>query len=85
MLVAHEGVGAVPGYASVLTDRLLVIRVHLRTGSTQEALGVIFRAGSFTAGRAIGQIGAPPAERGFAVPQGPGLRLCTRPRSRGRS
>lgn len=27
--------GAGPGHASVLTDRLLVIRVHLRTGSTR--------------------------------------------------
>ncbi|MET7492737.1 hypothetical protein [Streptomyces sp900116325] len=48
----------------MLTDRLLVIRGHLRTGSTQEALGVIFRAGSSTADWAIGEIGAPPAERG---------------------
>lgn len=59
--MAHEGVGAGPAAgpscASVLTDRLLVTRVHLRTGATQEAFGVIFRAGSSTVSRAIGVIG----------------------------
>ena len=32
---------------------------------------------SSTIGRVIGEINSLPAERGFAVPQGPGLRLRT--------
>ncbi|MDQ1751307.1 MAG: hypothetical protein QOE71_2363 [Pseudonocardiales bacterium] len=54
-----------------------VILVHLRTGLTHEALGVIYQAGSSTIGRAIGEIRPRLAERGFAVPQRPGLRLRT--------
>lgn len=69
-------VGAGPKYALVFTDRLLVTRVHLRTGLTHEALGVIYQVGSSTIDRAIGEITLP-AERGFAVPQRPGLRLHT--------
>jgi hypothetical protein len=61
----------------VCTDRLLVTLVHLRTGLTHEALGVIYRVGSCTIGRAIGEIRPLLAERGFAVPQRPGLRLRT--------
>jgi hypothetical protein len=44
-----------------------VILVHLRTGLTHEALGVIYQAGSSTIGRAIGEIRPLLAERGFAV------------------
>jgi hypothetical protein len=67
--------GAGPEYALVFTGRLLVTLVHLRTGLTHEALGVISRAGSSTIGRAIGEIRPLLAGRGFAVPQRPGLRL----------
>jgi hypothetical protein len=35
--------GAGPKYALVFTDRLLVTLVHLRTGLTHEALGVIYQ------------------------------------------
>jgi hypothetical protein len=59
----------------VFTDRLLVTLVHLRTGLTHEALGVIYQVGSSTIGQAIGEITPLLAERGFAVPQRPGLRL----------
>ena len=61
----------------MFTDRLLVTLVHLRTGLTHEALGVIYQVGSSTIGRAIGEIRPLLAERGFAVPQRPGLRLRT--------
>jgi len=44
---------------------------------THQALGVTCQAGSFTTGRAIGEIQPLLAERGFAVPQRPGLRLRT--------
>jgi hypothetical protein len=61
----------------VVTDRLLVTLVHLRTGLIDEALGVIYQVGSSTIGRVIGEIRPLLAERGFAVPQRPGLRLRT--------
>ena len=67
--------GAGPKYELVFTDRLLVTLAHLRTGLTHEALGVIYHVGSSTIGRAIGEIRPLLAERGFAVPQRPGLRL----------
>lgn len=51
--------------------------VHLRTGLTHEALAVIYEVGSSTIGRAIGEIRLLLAERGFAVPDRPGLRLRT--------
>jgi hypothetical protein len=51
--------------------------VYLRTGLIHEALGVIYEVGSSTIGRTIGEVRPLLAERGFAVPQRPGLRLCT--------
>jgi hypothetical protein len=69
--------GAGPKCALVFTDRLLVTLVHLRTGLTYEALGMMYRVGSSTIGRAIGEIRPLLAERGFAVPQRPDLRPCT--------
>jgi len=65
--------GAGPKCELVFTDRLLVTLAHLRTGLTHEALGVIFQVGSST----IGEIRPLPAERGFAAPQRPCLRLRT--------
>ena len=62
-------------YALVFTGRLLVTLVHLRTGLTHEALGVIYQVGSSTIGRAICEIGPLLAERGFAVPNDQALRL----------
>ncbi|WP_274919525.1 transposase [Streptomyces sp. WZ-12] len=58
-------------------DRLLVTLVHLRTGLTHQALGVIYEVGSSTIGRAVREIRPLLAERGFAVPERPGLRLRT--------
>lgn len=69
--------GAGPKYKLVFTDRVLVTLVHLRTGLTHEALGVIYGMGSSTTGRAIGEIRALLAARGFAVPNRPGIRLRT--------
>jgi hypothetical protein len=40
-------------------------------------LGVIYQVGSSTIGRAISEIRPLLAERGFAVPERPGLRLRT--------
>lgn len=69
--------GAGPKYGLVFTDRLLVTLVHLRTGLTHEALGVIYEVGSSTIGRAIGEIRRLLAGRGFAVSDRPGVRLRT--------
>ncbi|MFD3947518.1 transposase family protein [Streptomyces sp. NPDC058579] len=51
--------------------------VHLRTGLTQEALGVLYDVGSSTIGRAIGEVRPLLADRGFAVLDRPGIRLRT--------
>ncbi|MFK0108442.1 transposase family protein [Streptomyces sp. NPDC091217] len=74
---ASPGVGAGPKHGLVFVDRLLVTLVHLRTRLTHTALGVIYKVGSSTIGRAIAEIRPLLAERGFAVPQRPGLRLRT--------
>ncbi|MFI7236891.1 transposase family protein [Streptomyces cyaneofuscatus] len=67
--------GAGPKYELVFVDRLLVTLVHLRTGLTHQALGVIHEVGSSIIGRAIGEIRPLLASRGFAVPDRPGVRL----------
>jgi len=54
----------------VCTDRLLVTLVHLRTGLTHEAFGVIYQVGASTIGQAIGEIGPLLAKRGSAVRRG---------------
>ncbi len=69
--------GAGPEYELVFTDRVLVTLVHLRTGLTHAALGVIYEVGSSTIGRAIREIRPLLAKRGFAVPGRPTLRLRT--------
>ncbi|MFE2700901.1 transposase family protein [Streptomyces mirabilis] len=69
--------GAGPKHGLVFVDRLLVTLVHLRTGLAHTALGVIYKVGWSTIGRAIAEIRPLLAERGFAVPQRTGLRLRT--------
>ncbi|MFB8135439.1 hypothetical protein [Streptomyces mirabilis] len=50
---------------------------HLRTGLTHKALGVLYKVGSSTIGRAIREVRPLSADRGFAVPDRPGIRLRT--------
>ncbi|MGW1988018.1 transposase family protein [Streptomyces collinus] len=69
--------GAGPRYELVFIYRLLATLVHLRTGLTHEAFGVICEVGSSTIGRAIGEIRPLLAERGFAIPDRLGLRMHT--------
>ncbi|MFB7916059.1 transposase family protein [Streptomyces sp. NPDC056061] len=69
--------GAGPRYELVFTDRVLVTLVHLRTGLTHAALAVIYEVGTSTVGRAVAEIRPLLADRGFAVPDRPGLRLRT--------
>jgi hypothetical protein len=49
-------IGADPKCELVFIDRVLVTLVHLRTGLTHAALGVIYEVGSSTVGRAISEI-----------------------------
>jgi hypothetical protein len=69
--------GAGPKYELSFHDRLVVTLVHLSTGLTQEALAVAYGVGSSTIGRAIGEVRPVLAERGFAVPDRPGVPLRT--------
>ncbi|MEK2479713.1 transposase family protein [Streptomyces noursei] len=69
--------GAGPKYQLTFRDRLVITLVHLRTGLTQEALAVAYRVGSSTISRTISEIRPILADRGFAVPHRPGLRLRT--------
>ncbi|MFG2848894.1 transposase family protein [Kitasatospora sp. NPDC048296] len=69
--------GAGPKYELVFIDRVLATLVHLRTGLTHAALGVIYEVGSSTIGRAISEVLPLLAARGFAVPDRPGIRLRT--------
>ncbi|MFE3776506.1 transposase family protein [Streptomyces sp. NPDC059122] len=71
----HPGAG--PKYQLTFHDRLVITLVHLRTGLTQEALAVAYDVGSSTISRTIGEIRPVLADRGFAVPDRPGLRLRT--------
>lgn len=66
--------GAGPKCGLVFVDRLLVTLVHLRTGLTYEALGVIYEVGSSTISRAICEVRPLLAARGFAIPDRPGVR-----------
>lgn len=67
--------GAGPQYELVFTDQVLATLVHLRTGLTHQALAVLYEVGSSTIGRAIREVRPLLAERGFAVPGRPGVRL----------
>ncbi|WP_405883911.1 transposase family protein [Streptomyces sp. NBC_01136] len=69
--------GAGPKYELVFTDRVFATSVHPRTGLSHEALAVIYEVDSSTIGRAISEIRPLLAERGFAVPDRPGIRLRT--------
>ncbi|WP_073783717.1 transposase family protein [Streptomyces sp. CB01580] len=69
--------GAGPKHELVFIDRVLATLVHLRTGLTHAALGVIYEVGSSTIGRAISEVRPMLATRGFAVPNRPGIRPRT--------
>ncbi|MFD8656898.1 transposase family protein, partial [Streptomyces mirabilis] len=55
-----------PKYELVFIDRLLVTPVRLRTGLTHKALGVLYKVGSSTIGRAIREVRPPGGGRGVA-------------------
>ncbi|MFD7180549.1 transposase family protein [Streptomyces sp. NPDC059904] len=61
----------------MFTDRVLVALVHLRTQLPHAALAELYGVGRSTVTEAIGEIRPLLADRGFAVPDQPGLRLRT--------
>ncbi|TXJ76701.1 IS5/IS1182 family transposase [Streptomyces lavendulae] len=64
-------------YRLVFVDRLVVTLIHLRHDLPHAVLGVLFGVDRSTVTRAIGEVRRLLAERGFAVPNRPGLRLRT--------
>ncbi|MFJ1974135.1 transposase family protein [Streptomyces sp. NPDC087903] len=69
--------GAGPKHDLVFTDRVLVALVHLRTQLPHAALAELYGRERSTITRAVGEIRPLLAERGFAVPGRPGVRLRT--------
>ncbi|OIJ87108.1 IS5 family transposase [Streptomyces sp. MUSC 14] len=69
--------GAGPRHDLVFTDRVLVALVHLRHQLPHAALAELYGLERSTITRAVGEIRPLLAERGFAVPDRPGLRLRT--------
>ncbi|MBU3871039.1 transposase [Streptomyces sp. 4503] len=61
----------------MFTDRVLVTLVHLRHRLPHAALAELYGLERSTIARAIGEIRPLLAERGFAVPDRPGVRLRT--------
>lgn len=71
------GGGAAPKYGLAFVDRLLGHWCTCGPGSPARPMGVVYEVSSSTIGPAIGKIRPLLAERSFAVPDHPGLRLRT--------
>jgi hypothetical protein len=69
--------GAGRKHELVFTDRVLVMLVHLRTQLPHAALAELYGVGRSTITEAIGELRPLLGDRGFAVPDRPGLRLRT--------
>ena len=69
--------GAGPGHELPFTDRVIITLVILRFQLPHAALAVFYGVDRSTITRAIGEIRPLLAQRGFAVPANPGLRLKT--------
>ncbi|MER5981237.1 transposase family protein [Streptomyces sp. NPDC001857] len=73
----HHAAGAGRKHELVFTDRLLAALVHLRTQLPHAALAERYGVGRSTVTEAIGEVRPLLADRGFAIPDQPGLRLRT--------
>ncbi|MFF9869508.1 transposase family protein [Streptomyces sp. NPDC013953] len=73
----RRAAGAGRKHKLVFPDRVLVTLVHLRTQLPHAALAELYGVGRSTVTEAIGEIRPLLADRGFAVPDRPGLRLRT--------
>lgn len=69
--------GAGARHQLVFLDRLVATLIHLRHDLPHAVLGVLFGVDRSTVTRAVGEVRRLLAERGFAVPERPGLRLRT--------
>jgi hypothetical protein len=69
--------GAGPGHELPFTDRVIITAVILRFQLPHAALAVFYGVHRSTISRAVGEIRPLLAQRGFAVPGKPGLRLHT--------
>lgn len=73
----HRSAGAGRKHELAFTDRVLVALVHLRTQLPHAALAELYGVGRSTVTEAISEVRPLLANRGFAVPDRPGLRLRT--------
>src|SRR5512135_1910356 len=69
--------GAGPGHELAFTDRVIITLVIMRFQLPHAALAVFYGVHRSTITRAVGEIRPLLAQRGFAVPGQPGLRLQT--------
>ncbi len=69
--------GAGARHQLVFLDRLVATLIHLRHDFPHAVLGVLYGVDRSTVTRAVGEVRRLLAQRGFAVPDRPGLRLRT--------
>ncbi|WTP55326.1 transposase family protein [Streptomyces tauricus] len=69
--------GAGARHQLVFVDRLVATLIHLRHDLPHAVLGVLYGVDRSTVTRAVGEVRRLLAQRGFAVPGRPGLRLRT--------
>jgi hypothetical protein len=69
--------GAGPGHELVFTDRVIATLVILRFQLPHAALALLYNVDRSTITRAVHQIRPLLAQRGFAIPERPGVRLRT--------
>ncbi len=75
--VRRRAAGAGAKHRLVFTDRVVATRIHLRCDLPHAVLGPLFGVDRSTITRAVAEIRALLARRGFAVPDRPGVRLRT--------
>ncbi|MEV7391593.1 transposase family protein [Streptomyces sp. NPDC091215] len=73
----RRAAGAGGRYRLVFVDRLVATLIHLRHDLPHAVLAVLFDVDRSTVTRGTGELRYLPAQRGFAVPDRPGLRLRT--------
>lgn len=75
--VRCRAAGAGAKHQLVFTDRVVATLIHLRHDLPHAVLGLLFGVDRSTITRAVAEIRALLARRGFAVPDRPGIRLRT--------
>ncbi|MFI1106338.1 transposase family protein [Streptomyces melanogenes] len=72
-----RALGAGARYRLVFVDRLVATLIHLRHDLPHSVLALLYGVDRSTVTRAVGEVRRLLAERGFAVPDRPGMRLRT--------